>query len=42
MELIQSDAPQERIDAQGDLAALLKAAARKVEQIETLDTQPWY
>jgi hypothetical protein len=37
MELVQADAPQERIDAQSDFLALVKAVARKVEEIEAMD-----
>jgi len=37
MELVQADAPQERIDAQSDLSTLLAAVARKTEEIEAME-----
>jgi hypothetical protein len=36
MELVQAEAPQELIDAQGDFIALMKAVVLKVEEIEKL------
>jgi hypothetical protein len=36
MELVQAEAPQELIDAQGDFIALMKAVVLKVEEIERL------
>jgi hypothetical protein len=38
MELVQADASQARIDAQGDLISLLKVTAMKVEEIEKMDS----
>jgi hypothetical protein len=38
MELVQQDAPQARIDAQSDLITLFAATARKIEEIEAMES----